>query len=138
MTNDQDDGRKALRIEARVDAAAGWVDLDPPRLRIPDQGTVTWIFTGVPDHLQPALLFEGFQPEPGAAMGSTEPWRGPFGELSRQDGAILGAGAAGLAGEYVYKVCLVGKDPDDPLIRRLECRRVHAGGLVRDPGPRSR
>lgn len=135
MTNGQDGIPNEVKVEATVDAVAGWVELDPPRLRIPDGGTVIWIFTGVPSSLRPALLFEGFQPEPGAAMGSSDPWRGPFGELTRQDDAIRGLRAEGLAGEYTYKVCLVGKDPDDPLIRRLECRRVHAGGLVRDPGP---
>lgn len=111
-----------MRIEANVDANSGWVELKPPLARIAEGGTATWIFTGVPDGLRPALLFEDVN---------------PFGHLSWRDGEIQGSAFRGLEGECMYKVCLLGAGGDDPLVRRLQCRDVPAGGLVRDPGPRS-
>lgn len=137
MTNDQDEGRPGLRIEVTVDARAGWASIDPPRTRIRQGGRVTWVFAGVPENLRPALLFESFVPRLDDSMGSTDPFQGPFSRLTREGDTIRGDGTAGPDGEYWYKVCLVADDPANPLVRRLECRGVPAGGLVKDPGPRS-
>ena len=127
-----------FRIEAKVDIDAGWVELDQPRVRIAANDTVTWVFTGVPDDRLPALLIESFIPETGVFMGPADPFRNLFSQLSRGDTKeIHGSGFDGLAGEYMYTICLVAKDGDDLLVRKLQCRKVPAAGLVRDPGPPS-
>lgn len=128
---------KEHRIKATVDNPPGWVELDPPRVRIAEGDTVSWVFAGVPAGRRPALLFESFVPGTNVSIGSADPSLGPFRQLSRQSDEIHGSGFSGLAGEYMYTICLVAKDGDDLLVRKLQCRKVPAAGLVRDPGPRS-
>jgi hypothetical protein len=127
-----------VRIEANIDADSGWVELDPPQARVPKGATVIWAFTftAVPDDLRPALLFESFIPESNVSAGLADPILGPFRELSRRGSKIHGSGFEGLAGQYIYKICLVAKDGSNPLVRKLRCRNVPAGGLVPDPGTR--
>lgn len=134
MTNGQDNPPE-VTVEARVNAHAGWVELDPPRVRIPPGGEVVWEFVGVPNDLRPALLFLGFTPPPDHRTGSINPSLGPFRKLVRRGPEIRGSQERAVAGEYAYKVCLVSADEDNPLVHVLECRGVSAGGLVKDPGP---
>ena len=137
MANGDAQSPKELRIEARVTFDSGWVELDPARGRIAKGSTVTWVFTGVPNDLRPALLFESFTPETDTLVGSADPFQNLFSRLSRQGNEIHGSGFRGLAGEYMYKIYLVAADGDDPRVHKLQCRHVPAGGLVLDPGPRA-
>lgn len=138
MTNGDAPSPKALRIEARVIFDSGWVELDPPRGRITKGGTVTWVFTGVPNDFRPALLFEGFTPEADTLVGSADLFQNLFSQLSRQGNEIHGSGFRGLPGEYMYKIYLVAADGDDPRVHKLQCRNAPAGGLVTEPGPRTK
>lgn len=130
---------REVRIEARVDADSGWVELEPPQARVPEGATVIWTFINVPPDLRPALLLESFIPEANAGAGPAAP-SNPFGRTSRRGDEIHGSDFGGLAGESMYTIGLLAVNGDGTLVRRLQCRNAPAGGggLVRDPGPRAK